>query len=196
MEKGRNLAAEVWRELPPWGGNPLSASALHKRLSSPRPSRDTLTQALSSLVLLGYAEAIQAGRFTYYRRTANRLTPPGELPDTTGRINEVCPVETQDPLFQKLLPLRRNQPVHLAMNVKRKAIRKGQDTTARSLVLMQTGVTLGLRPELILISIVGSGSVLIDPFDASAVSKLVLSGMPASLARILMTQLHRVLRSS
>lgn len=192
-DRNEKLTA-VLHALPLWGADPVTCTALHKALPRPRIDRRMLGALLRELVSAGQIEAIHAGRYTYYRRYPGGLTSECGPCNTGYRINEVCPNPEKDSLYWQLLPLRQNLPAHLVMSTVRRGARKGQDPIAQQLVLIQTGVRLQINPELILISIVGSGAVLIHPFDKSAVGKLVLNGMPAKLAKTLMTQLHRVLR--
>jgi len=90
-----------------------------------------------------------------------------------------------DPLCARLQPLKYGKAVTLSMEYYRSTKSK---TLTKSLVTLVPGTLLGLRPEIIQVSIVGTsnGACLVDTEKQTGRSKLMLIGMPRHLAQALM----------
>ena len=72
--------------------------------------------------------------------------------------------------------------------------RKVPDAGARRLVVLTPGILLGVNPKSVLVSVVGSGSCVIKADGPAKVANLVLAGVPATLANLLMNTVHHVLK--
>lgn len=92
-----------------------------------------------------------------------------------------------DPLIEKLFPLCHGQAVALTMEFT--GPRRIKPTV--SVVTLVPGNVLGMRPELIQVSILGtkSGACLVDMLRQTGKGKLMLAGMPSHLAQALLDAL-------
>lgn len=61
------------------------------------------------------------------------------------------------------------------------------------LIVLTPGTSFGAKPGTLLVSVVGKGSAVVNPFLDRGVSSLVLAGIPSALARGLMAQCRRVM---
>lgn len=175
----RNARAAI----PKAGEEPLSANQIFKRQDKPRlPMREVeaLCEALASERVV---EVIQRGYMRYYR-IAERLRPAYNA------------LATIDPFAQALRPLAKNQAVRLWMDIPQHPARKAtRRDTGRRLVIIAPGALLGLSPQSLMVSVVGSGSCIVwatRSRRSTDIANLTLAGMPAKLARELMNQIHHV----
>lgn len=98
-----------------------------------------------------------------------------------------------DNFLAALAPLRHGKPVHLVMDdPKFAAMKKYVGTKAKKLVFLVPGSMIGIDPSGVLVSILESGSCVVWPKRPPKVANLVLAGMPAKLANVLMQKLHRI----
>lgn len=99
-------------------------------------------------------------------------------------------VGEHDSFGTKLEPLTRGYAVSLVMNDPSRArSAKYRGKKQNQFVGLAPGSLYGLPSGSVLVSIVGSGSCVIHPLESNDVAKLVLAGMPAGLARVLVTKL-------
>ena len=164
---------------------PLSAHQIFKRQGKPRLPHRQLEAFCEYLASEGYVEVIQSGYMRLYRVSI-----------AYGNVRQYNRVATIDPFAQALRPLTKNQAVRLWMFIpQHPARKKTRRDTGRRLVGSAPGALLGMSTQLLMVSILGSGSciVWVIGFRRSRdIANLILAGMPARLARELMNQIHRV----
>ncbi len=104
-----------------------------------------------------------------------------------------------DYLLNRLEPLARGYPVALAMLGRKNPVTKFRRPTNDRLIALAPGSMYGFRNGTILVSILGSGSCIVSPEkpkEKRSIADLVLAGMPASAATILMEKLHRLFQEN
>jgi hypothetical protein len=95
-----------------------------------------------------------------------------------------------DSFGAKLEPLTRGYAVSMTMQDPRHMRNpKYRGKKQNQFIGLAPGPLYGLPTGSILVSIVGSGSCVIRPFESNELAKLVLAGMPAGLAKVLVTKL-------
>ena len=98
--------------------------------------------------------------------------------------------EAQDPLRERLRPLRADQAVTLQVN----ATSKHGKTQRKieQLLILTPGKLVGMRRELILVALVPKGSAIVNPFDGKMRVGLITLGLPVSLATAIAEAITRV----
>lgn len=181
---------------------PLSATQIFKRQAFPRLPLAEVRKLCEELAAVGEVERIEIGFRTYYRRTVPRTKGLvlRRLPAyTPTRENEFFPLSTDVNWFlAALYPLKSGQAVFLHMDDPRPGRAKNyRGGKGKKLVVLVPGQAMGARADVVLVSVVGSGSCVIRPeFAQSETGRqkadLVLAGMPVKLATILMNELHQL----
>lgn len=98
-----------------------------------------------------------------------------------------------DWLLNKIEPLKRGYAVTLSMDDgKYSRLAKYRGTKKNQLVALAPGELYGFASRSVLVSIVGNGCCVVHPTRERKVADLVLAGMPAKLANLLMEKLHRL----
>lgn len=160
----------------------------------PRLRLDSLKEMLDYWTSLGWVEKLQIGKKFYYRKLRERLARPSVAEYTRRQRVEDSLTADVDWFYQALAPLRSGLPVFLLMDGVRMVKRKGTNAGARRLVVLTPGALLGVNPKSVLVSVVGSGSCVIRADAPAKVANLVLAGVPAMLANLLMNTVHHVLK--
>lgn len=173
---------------------PSTAYAIFLAQKKPRLSLPDLKGMLDYWSTIGRVEKLQIGRKTYYRRAAIGVARKPVEGYTTHQRVEYSLTADVDWFYQALAPLRNGLPVFLVMDGVRMVKRKGPDAGARRLVVLTPGILLGVNPKSVLVSVVGSGSCVIKADGPAKVANLVLAGVPATLANLLMNTVHHVLK--
>lgn len=105
------------------------------------------------------------------------------------------PSEDVDWLLGKLEPLKRGYPVVLSMQDAKYQNRKNyRGKRADQIVALAPGELYGMTPRSILVSVIGNGACVVHPATSEKIADLVLAGMPARLANVLMGKLHQLLK--
>lgn len=199
--------------LPDPGDPPVSASHLRLLMERPRPSLEKLRSQLDVLVNAGAAEAIQTNRYTYYRwkpqtEGINPVVTPiaAPVPGTYNGPQNHHETLIETDWFQKALePIRAGQHVTLWMNYPTKTKVQRSLEQGRKLIVIYPFQTHKQIPKTLLISVVGSGSCIVNidkiteqfviDFNSSKdVANLVLAGVPARLAKVLMNAIHQAMK--
>jgi len=110
----------------------------------------------------------------------------------TYRKHKLSPGESLDAFSQALLPLTQEKVVILSMDDPRMRVVKKLSAPKKKAVVLVPGTLMGMTGKVVLISVVGSGSAVMNIDQPKQVANLVLAGMPARLAGILMEKLHRI----
>lgn len=118
-----------------------------------------------------------------------------EYPLTPGYNREQrneFPLSTEsDAFLGALAPLRFGKTVVLTMEDPRfKAIKNYRGTKGTKLVVLVPGSAMEMK-GVVLVSVLGAGSCMVR-LNSTQVADLVLAGMPARLASVLMQKLHRI----
>lgn len=173
-----------------------SASAIHRSQAKPRLSFDGLKSLLYVLESTGAIEKIEAGGHVYYRyRPQVRSLATKVETDYNGPARSKSSLSADvDWFLQALYPLRLNKPVLLWMDDPRLKRLKNRSTTTKRLVILTTSEASGLPERSVLVSVVGSGSCIVNVDAKPQVANLVLAGMPVKLAEVLMNQLRQVFK--
>lgn len=116
-------------------------------------------------------------------------TEEGYTPEAKSKT---LPGEELDAFARALIPLTEGKIVLMSMDAPRlQVVKRIRKQTAR-LVVLTPGPAMGAKRNVVLVSIVGSGSALVRIEKPAKVANLVLAGMPAKLANALMDTIHRV----
>lgn len=173
----------------------LSGNQIFNKQGLPRLPRRDLYTMLEDMAQRGEIEGVSTGHIRLYR-AADRGTiasPSGITYNDTQRNKSSLDADI-DWLLQKLHPVRTGKVVHLWMDLPSKTGRKTTKSERRQLVVLSPGTTIGFPREVVLVSVIGKGSSLIRPLLADGIADLVLAGMPARLAKLLMSTLKRVIK--
>ena len=179
--------------IPRCGSPPLSGYAIYAKQAVPRLPRADVYSLLADLAIRGVLVSTVRRGHTYFR-LSDAIADSRNLPYTGRQRKEFSLDAADDAWFRYLLPLRLGKPVRMWMYLPQTAAKKTHSKPRQKLAIIQPGACAGLPPELILISILGSGSAVVHPFRDEGVASLVLAGMPARLAKALMNQLHRIFK--
>lgn len=107
------------------------------------------------------------------------------------------PSNDVDWLLNRLEPLRRGYAVVLSMQDDRYArMVKYRGKKQNQLVTLTPGSLYGFAPDSVQVAIIGSGAAIVFPARSEKVADLILAGMPARLAKLLMEKLHRLYQES
>lgn len=124
-----------------------------------------------------------------------QIVAPTKRRYTRRRRSQTTPGTERDAFLSSLLPLKNGKSVSLAMdNPMFTSQAKHRGHKAKKLVILVPGTAAGISPDAVLVSIVGSGACIVWPENVSKVADLVLAGMPARLANVLMEKLHRLFK--
>lgn len=173
----------------------LSGNEIFNRQKLPRLPRKDLYPLLESMAQRGEIEGISTGYLRLYRAAPGKpiARPTGRTYNDTQR-NQFSLDANINWLLQTLSPLRKGVAVHLWMNTPNKTGRKTTKGVSRQLVIISPGTSIGFPREVVLVSVIGKGSSLVRPLLGEGIANLVLAGMPASLAKFLMSTLNRVIK--
>lgn len=117
------------------------------------------------------------------RRAYNRRTKSKGLGDVDWLVNALEPLskgKTKVLVMTTPAPPRKNQT---------------RDATRNQLVALSPGTLYGFREPLVLVSVIGAGSCIVDPSCKEKLSPLILAGLPPYLAKELFAGLARLHRS-
>lgn len=191
---------EILRAVPPPECSPLSCTAIHRVLDLPPVHLADLREVLVLLSLSGEVETLRVGGHTYYRKKYNdglEVAPPAGRP-YNPHTRSKSSLDSTDYLLHALTPLRAGRAVALWMDTPRRAHRKNARSHPRQVVVLSPGPMLGLPKGTVLVSVVGSGSCFarVDQpqYVNLNVADLVLAGIPAKLANVLMRTLQRAMQ--
>lgn len=207
-KKEDEFGKKLLKALPGPRQSPVSCTAIHDQLPRPRMSPTSLRGVLDALVLCGLVEAISAGRYTYYRKGKKALGRPPVLgiatPTRTAyndHARSESSLEKADSFLGVLTPLNKGKSVALWMDDPRRGDVKNTHKNAhknaeprRRLVVLIPGPAAGLPKGAVIVCVIGSGSCIVRVDQPTKVADLVLAGIPARLATILMDTVHRVLK--
>lgn len=170
--------------------HPKSSNRLFCDQEKPRLPRAEITELMEKLAKQGYVEKIEIGFMTYYRRRDLALQVKPSYNES--RRNEFSLSREPDWFLGILSPLKYGKPVHLMLNDPRfSQLKNYRGTKDKRLVLLIPGTLAGLKKELLLVSVIGSGSCLVRVKDSEQrTADLVSAGIPARLATILLEKLH------
>lgn len=188
--------ANARKAIPAIGDRAQSVTAIHRSQSKPRLGYEHLKSLLEFLEATGEVERIEAGNHCYYRyRERVRSLAPRVETDYNGPARSKSSLSADvDWFLQALYPLRLKKPVLLWMDDPRLKRLKNRSTATKRLVILTPGEASGLPERSVLVSVVGSGSCIVDVDARPLVANLVLAGMPAKLAEVLMNQLRHVFK--
>lgn len=128
-------------------------------------------------------------RHQAYKRTGVALQPPVGY-NRERRSKSSLSTDT-DAFLGALAPLRFGKTVVLTMEDPRfKAIKNYRGTKGTKLVVLVPGSAMDMK-DVVLVSVLGAGSCMVR-LKSTKVADLVLAGMPAKLADVLMQKLHRI----
>lgn len=91
-----------------------------------------------------------------------------------------------DPLLENRIVLLEMEQPKRRFHVKQ----VNESTTEKRAVIVTPGSLIGLPRGTVLVSVVGKGCVAVDPKRETSVAKLVLAGIPASLAKALVVEIN------
>lgn len=174
---------------------PKSINRIFNTQELPRLPRAEIQTLMDELVATGEVEKIEIGFMTYYRLKPLDLAI---APEYNGpQRNEFSLAPEADWFLHALEPLVRGKSVHLSFDDPRFSQMKNyRGKKQKRLAILVPGPMAGLKDEIILVSVVGSGCCLIRPkIEGHRIADLVLAGMPAKLATTLMNKLHLLFRS-
>ncbi len=176
--------------IPPPGKHVLSANQIYMRQERPRLSRRLVYEALEQMAARGEIEAIEDGRMTYYRKktVVTNLALRREPSYNGSTRNKFSLVADPDRFIQALAPLRSGKSVLLWLEPPKSKTKnfRGRD---KFLVALTPGQGIGFPSSAILVSVVGKGSAIVRLDEPKKVADLVLAGVPAKLANVLVDKL-------
>jgi len=175
-------------------GNPKTAYQIFLGQQKPRMRLDYLKNMLDYWASIGKVESLRIGGKVYYRKPAKSLASESVASYTTEQRSTDSLDANVDWFYQALSPLRRGQPVFLTMDGRRVVPRKGPVAEAKRMVILTPGALLGVNPKAVLVAVLGLGSCVVRADQPAKVANLVLAGLPASLANLLMNTVHHVLK--
>lgn len=122
------------------------------------------------------------------------IAPPGGDTYNHSERNQFSLGPMGEPFHTALMPLLSGKPVVLTMDDPRFARKKNYlGSKDKRLVILTPGQMLGFGRHHLLVSIVGSGSCIVRLGHPKS-ADLVLAGMPAKLANVLMDKIHQVFK--
>lgn len=98
--------------------------------------------------------------------------------------NEIS--EEIDILLARLAPLKKGYPVALMLDNP-----KGFGKKRNPLLTLTPGILFGFRSNLVVVSVINNGSCIVQA-DSEKIADLILAGLPAQSARILMDRLNKL----
>lgn len=187
--------ANALRAIPTKGSEPMTCNQIQKAQEPPRMGRGALRAMLESLTSTGLVEVVLSHPFKYYRWASRRVVASSAVAEyTKSRRYELSLPGEDDPLLRKLFPLSTGNTVRIWLELP--PLAKKSVGNRRRLVILVPGESIGLPVKCVLVSILGSGSCVVRADLPTKLADLVLAGMPAQLAGVLMNKIHRVLEIS
>lgn len=173
----------------------MSANEIFNRQHLPRLPRCELYPMLEGMAQDGMIDGISTGYMRLYRNKDSVSIAESSLGEYNDRQRNQFSLDANiDWLLQTLNPVSKGKVVHLWMDTPNKTGKKTTRDLRRQLVIISPGTCVGFPREVVLISVIGKGSSLVRPIKGDGVANLVLAGMPASLAKLLMSTLNRVMK--
>ena len=174
----------------------LSGNQIFNRQRKPRLPRLLLYPMLEDMADRQEIDRVSVGHMKYYRsRNAEVELDAGGSPGYNhSQRNRFSLDADVDYLYQTVHPLARGKTVMLWMELPATAQKKTSRISKRRLVVLSPGHATGLPRDTLLVSVIGSGSTLLRPLQKEGVANLVLAGMPARLAHVLMNVVRRIFK--
>lgn len=177
--------------------NPLSVNQIFTRQAIPRLPRNEIKYLIEAQASAGLLEVFTIGYMQYYRRrsstTSLAIASQADSAYTGDQRKDFSLDAKLDWFLQTLSPLRHGKLVKLWMDNPRFSTLKNFRGKKQLLVILTPGVAFGQQQSLVLVSVVGAGSAIVNSNTPNNISGLVLAGMKPQLARELTSRLHKAL---